>query len=323
MKKKLLCGVDFGGTKLAVGLVTPEEGRLIDKTIRYDHLGISEKETMKIIAETIKSLLKKNDLLEEDLIGIGVGFTGHISYPAGKCITSSNIEGFDGFSLKDELDKYFNIPIVIDNDANAQACGEHSFGAGKGISDILYITISTGIGAGIFIDNKLVHGKTGTAGEIGHTIMNPDSGALCNCGNYGCVMAEASSLGLPYQYSKEFERQNQITGHQLLDPSEGKKIDGVFLRQQVEAGDISAINVMKHSARYVGILIYNMFQTLNPELIILGGGFMNLGDTYMNQIRDNFYKYAGKMMVNKTEVVYEQLKSNSGLIGAASLVKCC
>ena len=181
------CGVDLGGTKLSVGIVDGE-GTVIDKILVKDHTKKPELMVVEEIALLVKKLIKKNNLDEEDLPGIGVGFPGHVRFEEGITITSSNLRGFKNYPLREELQKQFRIPVVVDNDANAQAYGEFTYGAGKGYNTMIFMTISTGIGAGIVINRKIFRGLTGTAGEIGHTIIDSRSKRKCTCGNYGCLM---------------------------------------------------------------------------------------------------------------------------------------
>ena len=200
--EKLLCGVDLGGTKLSVGLVYPD-GRIFDKIIVYDHAAKREEAIVNYITQLISQVISKNKLSESDLEGIGVGFPGHVRYRDGYTITTSNLKGFKNFPLRDSIRKSFSIPVRLDNDANAQAFCEFKFGAGRGYDDLIFLTISSGIGAGIVLNRKVYRGITGTAGEFGHTIVDPDSDFECTCGNRGCLMGCACGLTLPARFRKK------------------------------------------------------------------------------------------------------------------------
>ena len=194
---KLLCGVDIGGTKLSTALIT-ETGEIIDKCIECDHVDKPECLMVDQITYTIKRLIRHNGLQESDLLGIGIGCAGHIRFRDGVIITTSNLKGYKNYALRDAVQASFQIPVILDNDANAQAFGEFKFGAGKGFDSMVFLTISTGIGAGIILNNKLYRGMTGTAGEFGHTIVEPESSLICTCGNRGCLMACACGMALPH-----------------------------------------------------------------------------------------------------------------------------
>jgi len=167
---KLFCGVDIGGTKCSIALIN-EEGNILDKIYTCAHVEEEEDGMVKMVAGHVKELLQRNQVKESDLPGLGVGCAGHIRFQDGLIITTSNLEGFDNYPLRDKLQAHFEIPVILDNDANAQAVGEHKFGAGKGYEDMIFVTISTGIGAGLIINGKPYRGMTGTAGEFGHSIV--------------------------------------------------------------------------------------------------------------------------------------------------------
>ena len=202
--KKFSVGVDLGGTKLSVGLVNPD-GRILDKIIVYDHVGKDEEGIVNYITQLVRAVISANNLKESDLEGIGVGFPGHVRYRDGYTITTSNLKGFKNFPLRDSISKNFSIPVRLDNDANAQAFCEFKFGAGRGYEDLIFLTISSGIGAGIVLNGKIYRGMTGTAGEFGHTIVDPHSDFVCTCGNRGCLMGIACGLTLPERFRKKIE----------------------------------------------------------------------------------------------------------------------
>jgi glucokinase len=203
--KKLLCGVDIGGTKLSTALIR-QDGSIVDNCIDCDHTDKPEKELIEQVTGNIRRLIRSNGLQESDLLGIGIGCAGHIRYRDGVIITTSNLKGYKDYPLRDAVQANFSIPVILDNDANAQAFGEFKFGAGKGYDSMVFMTISTGIGAGIIINHRLYRGLTGTAGEFGHTIVSPDSELICTCGNRGCLMAVACGMALPIFQEKTESR---------------------------------------------------------------------------------------------------------------------
>ena len=205
--EKLLVGVDLGGTKLSVGLVRPD-GIILDKIIVYDHAGKDEEFIVNYITQLVRKVISANNLKESDLEGIGAGFPGHIRYRDGYTITTSNLKGFKNFPLRDSIGKNFSIPVRLDNDANAQAFCEFKFGAGRGYNDLIFLTISSGIGAGIVLNGKIYRGMTGTAGEFGHTIVDPHSDFVCTCGNRGCLMGIACGLYIAGKVQEEAGRRS-------------------------------------------------------------------------------------------------------------------
>ncbi len=315
--KNILCGVDIGGTKLSIALVTTE-GKIIDKCIDCDHVDKTECGLTDQVKSNINKLLIRNNLLESDLLGIGIGCAGHIRFKDGIIITTSNLKGYKCYPLRDAIKASFSIPVILDNDANAQAFGEFRFGAGKGYNDMVFMTISTGIGAGIIINKRLYRGVTGTAGEFGHTIIEPDSELLCTCGNRGCLMACACGMALPHLFKQKI-KEGKVTKLQLPSDFDYKMVDGKLLKQGLDIDDPLSKEIISDSGRYMGIALYNVFQALNPPLIVLGGGLLSWGDFYLMQIRKTFYELARDMMYDPIEIKITEIGPDAGVIGAASL----
>ncbi|WP_346863171.1 ROK family protein [uncultured Draconibacterium sp.] len=314
---KYLCGVDIGGTKCAIALVD-QKGNMLDKISTCAHVDRGEDEMIKFIADQIKILFKRNNLQQSDVEGIGIGCAGHIRFKDGVIITTSNLKGFKNYPLRATMQQYFEIPVIVDNDANAQAFGDFMFGAGKGYNDMVFLTISTGIGAGLVLNKKMYRGVTGTAGEFGHTIVEAHSDLSCSCGNKGCLMAHACGMALPYLFQKKL---NEGKKTKLRMPSnfDVSKISGQYLKKGLEMDDPLSKEIISDSAYYVGLGIYNIFQTLNPPLVVLGGGLTNWGDFYLDKIKATFYELARDMIFDPMEIVISKIGADAGVIGAAAL----
>jgi glucokinase len=316
--EKILCGVDLGGTKLSVGLINPD-GKLFDKITVYDHRGKDENMIVLQISQLIRQVLSKNNLTESDLDGIGIGFPGHVRYRDGHTLTTSNLKGFKNYPLRKAMEEHFQVPVLLDNDANAQALCEFKFGAGRGYESLIFLTISTGIGAGIILNKKLYRGITGTAGEFGHTIVNSDNKQICTCGNEGCLMACACGMALPHLFRKKTE-QGMKTRLTLPEDFDYKNVDGKLIMQGLEIGDPLSISVIEECADYIGIAVYNIFQVFNPPLVVLGGGLTCWGESYLTRVRKKFDELARDMIFDKIDIVEAEAGCDAGLIGAAALV---
>ena len=316
--EKVLCGVDLGGTKLSVGLVRPD-GIILDKIIVYDHVGKDEEFIVNYITQLVRRVISANNLKESDLEGIGVGFPGHVRYRDGYTITTSNLKGFKNFPLRDSIRKNFSVPVRLDNDANAQAFCELKFGAGRGYDDLIFLTISSGIGAGIVLNRKIYRGMTGTAGEFGHTIVDPHSDFLCTCGNRGCLMGIACGLTLPERFRKKLEEGIKTT-LPLPGSFDFSKVDGKLIKRGIDSDDPVSKAIVEDCADHIGIGVYNIFQVFNPPIIILGGGLMNLGELYFNRIKEKFYELARDMIYDPIAIVRSEAEADAGLIGAAALL---
>lgn len=314
---KILCGVDIGGTKCSIALID-DNGKILDKIYTGTNVIKNEKSLVKLVVENIKEIFKRNDLQESDLPGIGMGCAGHIRFRDGVIITTSNLKGFKNYPLREAVQSYFKIPVILDNDANAQAFGEYKFGAGQGFDDMIFLTISTGIGAGIIINKKLYRGITGTAGEFGHMIVEPDSELTCTCGNRGCLMACASGMALPWLFEKKLKegKESKLNLPTNFNMSE---INGQLLKKGLEMDDPVSKEIILDSGYYVGLGIYNIFQALNPPLIVLGGGLTNWGEFYLNKIKSTFYDLARDMIFDPIEITVSKIIGDAGVIGAAAL----
>ncbi len=313
----VLCGVDIGGTKCSIALID-YDGNILDKIYTCAHVEEEEDGMVKMVAGHVKELLQRNQLKESDLPALGVGCAGHIRFRDGVIITTSNLDGYTNYPLREKLQSHFEIPVIVDNDANAQAVGEHKFGAGKGYEDMIFVTISTGIGAGLIINGKPYRGMTGTAGEFGHSIVEPDSELICTCGNRGCIMALACGRALPYLFEKKLNEGMQ-TKMKMPPNFNISKINGQTLKKGLDMDDPVSKAVITDSAYYVGIGLYNLFQTLNPPLIVLGGGLTNWGEFYLNRIKETFYELAGDMLFDPIEIILSRIIGDAGVIGAAAL----
>ncbi|MBN1837681.1 MAG: ROK family protein [Spirochaetales bacterium] len=314
---KLLCGVDLGGTKLSVGLVD-EQGTVRDRLVVHDHVRKSEAELILLIRDMIRSLLDRHALDQKELAGIGVGFAGHLRYREGVVITTSNFPAFKlkDFPIRQAIQDHFSIPVLVDNDANAQGWAEFLFGAGRPYDTMIFLTISTGIGAGLVLDRHIYRGVTGTAGEFGHTIVNPLSDIRCGCGNYGCLMSHASGLALPQLVRKKLEAGVPSKLHLEAEP----EITGELVGRGLEAGDEVCRAVVLECADYIGIGVYNLFQIFNPPVIVLGGGLVNWGELYLQRVKDKFRALAREMLFDPMEIAVAKTGQDAGLIGAAALL---
>ncbi len=313
----ILCGVDLGGTKLSVGLVK-ETGGVLDQITVYDHVKKAPDRIVEQIADLVGQLLARNSLVEGNLRGIGVGTAGHLRHRDGVMITMSNLEGFRDYPIRDKLQAKFSVPVEVDNDANAQAFAEFKFGAGRGYRDLIFMTLSTQIGAGIILGGELFRGRTGTAGEIGHTIVDPQSDLVCPCGNRGCLIAVASGVALPTVFRRKLEAGARSSLVALADLGT-VAVDGTFIGKGLAQGDPVSLSVVSDYANYIGLGVYNLFQIFNPEAIVLGGGLTQWGDPLFDGIRSRFRELARDMMFEPMVIVPGEI-ANSGLVGAAALV---
>jgi glucokinase len=315
---EIACGIDIGGTKLTIGLVRIDGSLMDGETVR-DHVAKEECRVIEDITRIVQNLLQRNSLQEKDLLGIGVVYPGHIRSKEGITIRSSNLQRFRNFPLRKEVQKHFSVPVITENDANAMAYAELKFGAGAGYSSMIFVTVSSGIGAGIIINNSIYRGMTGTAGEFGHMIVNPHGDIRCGCGNYGCLMTYTCGHALGKVFKKLLV-EGKPTKLEIDENTPAHEITGETLKKGLNMNDTLTKEVIDQCALYMGIGLYNIFQIFNPPLIVLGGGLMNLGDYLFDQIKLHFYRLAGDMLFDDVIIAHSKLSDKAGVIGAASLV---
>jgi glucokinase len=319
-KRSYRIGVDLGGTKLAAGVVDAE-GRIVGETVTYDHKGLAEEEVLDRIERNVDAALDAAGSGRAEVKGVGILFPGHIRWPEGVTLTSSNLPGFGGFPLRERMESRLVLPCLADNDANAQTLGEYRYGAGVGVDPLVFMTVSTGVGGGIVIDGKLYRGFTGTAGEFGHMIVDASGGQNCTCGNHGCLMGAASGIAIPEAARRAASRlaaEGACTD--LPGGCDGfSALDGALLAWGCTDENALCRAVVEEFARYIGIGMYNVFQVLNPKGIVLGGGLMNLPDFFFETAVSTCYDLAGSMMYDRMAIRRGLLGERAGILGAASL----
>jgi glucokinase len=319
-ERRYRIGIDLGGTKLAVGVVD-SGGAVLGEAVTYDHRGLSEEAVLNRMERNVDAALDAARLSRADVKGVGVLFPGHIRWPEGVTLTTSNLPGFRDFPLRARMEARLGIPCLADNDANAQALGEYRYGAGIGLDPLVFMTVSTGIGGGIVIDGKLYRGFTGTAGEFGHMIVDASGEGRCSCGNKGCLMGVASGLVLPETARRLAERLTREGACADLPGGcdDFSDLDGSALAAGCADGNELCRTIVEEYARYVGIGMYNVFQVLNPRGIVLGGGLLNLPDYFFDAAVSTCYSLAGPMMYDRMEIKRGLLGGRAAVIGAASL----
>jgi Transcriptional regulator/sugar kinase len=313
-------GIDLGGTKLAVGVVSAS-GEVVGEEVSYDHSGLDEEEVLWLMARNVDKALASASLSREDVQGVGVLFPGHIRWPEGLALTTSNLPGFKHYPLRTKVEELLGLPCLADNDANAQALGEYRYGAGAGLDPMVFMTVSTGIGGGIIIGGVPYRGFTGTAGEFGHMIVDASGGQLCSCGNRGCLMGAASGIAIP-EAARRAASRLEASGA-CADLPQGcadySGLSGALLASGCAEGNVLCRAVVEEYARYIGIGMYNIFQTLNPRGIVLGGGLLNLPELFFEAAVSTCYELAGSMMYDRMEIRRGSLGMRAGILGAAAL----
>ena len=308
-------GVDLGGTNIAVGVVT-EEGKII----ATDSVPtLAEREYPEIVADmamVCKRVVEKAGLEMKDIKAIGIGTPGSVDHKNGVVLFANNLK-FENTPLAEELRKYFDIPVRLENDANAAAFGEYVVN-GKGTKDFVFITLGTGVGGGIIINEKLYTGFNGIGGELGHmTIMH--GGKMCSCGNPGCWEAYASVTALIAQTKEAIEKNPDSLMAKLAE--ENGEVSGRTAFEAAKKGDAAGLAVVEKYREYVASGIMNIINIFQPERLMIGGGISREGEYLIAPIREYCQKFGYNKNIAKTDIQAATLFGDAGIVGAALAAK--
>lgn len=310
----LTIGVDVGGTKIAAGLVAAD-GRILARARRDSPAGDVEQ-----IEDTIAGLVRELAGGHE-VLGVGVGAAGLVDNARSTILFAPNLAWRDE-PLKAELERRLDLPVVIENDANAAAWGEFVFGAGEDVDDFLLVTVGTGVGGGIVLDGRLHRGASGVAAEIGHLRVVPN-GRPCGCGNRGCWEQYASGTALVRE-ARAAARANPQLAAAMLDRAgaDPAAITGLLITELALAGDEFALERFEDLARWLGEGMATLAAVLDPAVIVLGGGVAEAGGLLIDRVVPHFRSnLTGAGHRPDIDVRLAALGNDAGLIGAADLAR--
>lgn len=298
---KYAMGIDIGGTKTAIAIVNGK-GKIIDSTIIPTDLTIPPEAMIERIAVEMKQVINHSGVSMEEIIGIGMGAPGPLDSTQGIITCPPNLPTWKDIPIQRLIQQEFPVPARLENDANAAALAEKWIGAAQENENFTYITISTGIGAGVFADGKLLHGQKGNAGDIGHTVIDPSFG-LCSCGQYGCLESIASGTA--------------IARHASLLTRKDLTAQEVF--ELYKEGDKEIVILVERIFRVLGAACVSIINTFDSEKIVIGGGVSKVGDALFESIRSYVGKFALNPTGRQTEIIPAKLEQSAGVVGAAAL----
>lgn len=308
MNKKYVVGVDLGGTKIYTALVDLYGNIIEEIKVKTEAFKGSEAILNKIIS-TIDKVCDKINF--KSVKAIGIGSPGPLDIKKGTIVYTPNLP-FKNFNIVEPIKKRYGVNTYLDNDANVATLGEYMFGAGIGTQNMVYITVSTGIGGGAIINGNLFRGSTGNALEIGHMMLMKD-GPRCGCGNLGCAEALASGTAI-MKYANEVIKNN---GRTTLKDYQNITSKEVFI--EASRGDLIANEILNSSLEYLGITVSNIANIFDPELIVVGGGVSKAGEIVFDIINKEVQKRTLKTIKDNCIIKQAVLEGKSGVLGAASL----
>lgn len=298
----IVIGVDFGHTHLRVAVGNLAHQVLAEESEPLD-VDASSAEGFGRAEQLVNRLIETTGISPGKVIGVGLGVPGPIDVESGTLGSTSILPGWTGINPSDELAGRLGVPVYVDNDANLGALGELVWGSGRGVRDLAYIKVASGVGAGLVIDGHIYRGPGGTAGEIGHITLD-ESGPVCRCGNRGCLETfTAARYVLP-----------------LLQPGHGADLTMERVVQLAREGDPGCRRVIGDVGRHIGSGVATLCNLLNPSRVVLGGSLAEAGELVLGPIRDSVSRYAIPSAARQLSVLPGALGGRAEVLGALALV---
>jgi len=307
-------GIDIGGSNVRTA-VANAQGQVLARDQGITPAREGSEAIVRSILDSIGRVLTQADMTTSDVGAVGLACAGLSNPETGILYTSPNISGLKDVPLADFIEKEIGKKVFLMNDANAAAVGELHFGAARGARNFVYITLSTGIGAGVVIDGKIYAGSTGLASEPGHMIIS-DEGPDCYCGSRGCWEPLASGIAMA-DYAKQCIEEGRKTSIVDYVGGDAERVTAEVVHQAAQADDVLAKEVIARTAYYVGVGLANLINIFNPELIVIGGGLSNIGDILLEPAYEEARRRAFPQMSAVVRFARAELGDDSGILGAA------
>jgi glucokinase len=308
-----LIGIDLGGTQLRVA-VADDRGRLKTVVRHPTEAARGRQHVINRIVAAVAEALDADGTSARQVRALGIGLPGPVDPAAGIVISPANLPGFKNVPLNRILTRATGIPSYLHHDAHLAALGEHRRGAARGASEMIYVTVSTGIGAGLLLRGELYAGAHGIAGEVGHIVVQRD-GPLCTCGNRGCLEAIASGTGIARAARESAPGTPGSALHGLTHPH------AEDVARAARAGDELASAILEDAGTYLGLAIGTLVNLFNPQLIVLGGSVIKTGSLLLGPMRRTMNASSWKASRRGLRIVRPSLGDDAGLIGAVEFAR--
>ena len=308
-------GIDLGGTKVLSALINKETGEVVSSVKKKTKKDKGPNKILEKIIESIQELIDENKIDKSHIESIGIGAAGQVDRENGILLAAPNLDCFN-VPLKKIIEENFSIPTFVGNDVEIATLGEIKFGAGKGYKNLVCVFVGTGVGSGIVRNGELYQGATGTAGEIGHIVVDY-GGRQCGCGAMGCLEAYASRSAIEKRITGALKKgRNSVILDYLED---GKPISSGMIKKSLEQQDELVTQALDEASEYLSAGLASVINFINPELIILGGGLIDAIDYFYDKTTIKAHVKALPTPASKIEFKKAQLGDFSGVIGAAFL----
>ncbi len=311
-------GVDFGGTKIAAGVVNLETGQLVGTARKKTRTQQEQDDIVKRLIAAIDEALMEAGMEAKHVSGIGVGAPGQVNREKGVLLFGPNVSLTD-LPIADPISKHYGVPCRLGNDVEVATLGEQYFGAGRGCSSFVCVFVGTGIGSGIIQDGKQHLGASATAGEIGHIVLVPD-GKQCGCGAFGCLEAYASRTAITKAIVAGLNRGQDSMIREKVDLTKGT-LRSKAIANAIAAGDTLVTTIVTSAAQSMGAGLATIINFYNPTRIILGGGVIEAIDMYFQIAEQEARRRSLPIAGRRVEIVRAELGDYAGIVGAALLVR--
>lgn len=306
-------GIDIGGTKIA-GALVDETGAIVRET-RVPTPVEDPSALVDAVVEVVNDLKSGHEVL-----GAGVAMAGFIDAAQSSVIYGTNF-GWKNYPLKTEIEAKLDIPVIIENDANAAAWAEYRFGAGQGHQHMVMLTLGTGVGGAVIVDGRMLRGGFGVAGELGHMRVVPN-GVECGCGQFGCIESYASGTAL-VRTARELVASGDPAGARLAElAASAGELTGVQVYEAIVEGDPGARNLLADVGSWTGQAIASLSAILDPEIVVIGGGVSAAGELLLGSIREAYRKHMPAAGFRpELKIVTAEFVNDAGVVGAADLAR--
>jgi glucokinase-like ROK family protein len=310
-KHGYVLGVDIGVTHLSL-ILADLSARVVSETEIPSEISHGPENCLDEVDRRVQALLAQAGLSLQDILSTGVGVPGPIAGDGGIVIAPPIMPGWDNFPIRSDLHKRWGCPVSLNNDAELGALGEWAYGAGREESNLIYVKVGSGVGAGLLLDNHIYRGATGTAGEIGHMTIERD-GPMCDCGNRGCLEVLAGGRAIAQQ-ARRAVLSRQRTQLALVEPLD--KITAKDVALAAGRGDLIAQLILSEAGEYLGTAIAGLINLLNPGIVVIGGGVAQAGDLLLEPIRQAVQSRSLKAAVQVVRITSAVLGRRSTSMGA-------
>ena len=306
-------GIDLGGTNIKSGVVD-DNGRVLSTISVATQADLGPQVGLDNLAEAGNRAVQASGLGWDQIAGVGLGSPGTMDLNAGMLLEPPNLPGWDNLPIRQLLSERLKKPTVLQNDGNAAAFGEYWTGAGKDVHSLVMFTLGTGIGCGIVIDGLILEGRHSHGAECGHIIIQMQNGRQCSCGAFGHLEAYASATALVKRAQEQLAVETESSRLRDLDP---EKLSSRAISEAAAIGDTLARRLMRETAHFLAVGAVTLMHTIDPDLVLFGGGMINAGPSLLEDIRHDIRELAFPIPAAGTRIAFAQLGEDAGFVGAA------